>query len=60
MTDTSILSLANTSDMVEMHRAESSDTNRADMDAHLPAPLAAMWADSGEALFERFIVDLRS
>lgn len=39
-------------------RQQLSDTHRGDMDAHLPPPIAAMWAGAGEALFQQFVTQL--
>lgn len=40
-------------------RAELSTANQADMDAHLPPPVAAMWAVTGQAEFQAFVAQLQ-
>jgi len=39
-------------------RAELSAANLADMDAHLPPPVATMWAETGEVQFQAFVAHL--
>lgn len=40
-------------------RQQMSDVHRSDMDAHLPPPIASMWAGTGQALFEEFVTRLQ-
>lgn len=41
-------------------RSELSPANLADMDAHLPSPVAAMWAESGKSLYRDYMAQLEN